>query len=85
MGDRKPSYSVERMRLELQLEEHDDTIFKGKQRINEIDRQQKRNLQRAAVTNADLEVEKGKILENEEALGKAKAEITKNLELMVTE
>lgn len=83
MADRGPDYAVERRRQELQLEEHEDTIAKGKARIEEIVRAKKRNLNRAELANMELDAEAVKISENETSLQQRIDEIQANLRAMV--
>lgn len=82
MADRGPDYSVEAMRLRLQMDEHDDTIARGQARLLEIERAKKRNISRTDIANAELDSEADSIRENEKALEGRKAEITTNLSLM---
>jgi hypothetical protein len=82
MADRMPDYDVERLRLELAINEHEDTIAKGKERIAEIERSKQRNLQRVAIANLDLDTEAKRLLDNESALLKAIDEKKANLAAM---
>lgn len=82
MSDKGPDYSVEAMRLRLQLDEHDDTIARGQARLLEIDRAKQRNISRTAIANAELDSEAASIKENETALEARKAEINTNLSAM---
>lgn len=82
MADKTPNYGVERMRLEIQLDEHDDTIERGHSRLAEIDRAKARNIARAALQNAELDSEAALVRENEAALEGRKAEINTNLAAM---
>jgi len=83
MADRTPDYDVERLRLELEIAEHEDTIARGQSRIAEIKSQKERNLQRVTIQNADLETESKRLLDNESALLKAIDEKQANLAAMV--
>jgi hypothetical protein len=83
MADRGPNYSLERIRLQLQLEEHEDTIAKGQARLQEIERAKKRNLSRAEFANMELDAEAEKVRENEMVLTKRMDEINGNLKAMV--
>lgn len=82
MADRGPNYIVERRRLELQKEEHEDTIAKGQSRLAEIQRAKKRNLDRAELANLELDGEIEKIKENETALLGRIDELNTNLKAM---
>lgn len=83
MADRGPNYDVERRRLMLQIEEHEDTIEKGQSRLREIERAKKRNLDRAELMNLELDTEAVRVQENEESLRTRVAEIQANLKAMV--
>lgn len=85
MADKGPSYTVEHRRLELQVMEHEDTIARGKTRIDEIARAKKTNLARAELSNMELDAESARIKDNETALGARIAELRTNLDLMVKE
>lgn len=85
MADRSPNYSVERRRLELQKMEHAQTIAKGSYRIEEIETQKKMNIARAELANDELSDEVARIRANETALGKAIADLDKNIEAMTKE
>lgn len=82
MVDRGPNYTLERRRLELQREEHEDTIAKGQSRLAEIERAKKRNLSRAELANMELDSEAGKVGENEASLHGRIEEIDTNLKAM---
>ena len=83
MADRGPNYAIERLRLEAQIADHDDTIEAGRSRKAAIERSKAANLRRAQLANMDLDAEVASINENEAALQSKKAEITKNLTAMV--
>jgi hypothetical protein len=83
MADRGPNYTVERRRLELQREEHEDTIAKGQSRLGEIERAKKRNIDRAELANLELDSEAEKVKENETALRGKIEEINTNLKAML--
>ena len=83
MADKGPNYTIERIRLELQIEDHEDTIAKGQARLQEIERAKKRNLSRTDLANRELDDEGSKIHENEEVTRKRIEEIQVNLKAMV--
>jgi hypothetical protein len=83
MADRGPNYDVERRRLMMQVEEHEDTIEKGHSRLAEIERAKKRNSGRAELANLELDVEADSIRENEISLHVRIEEIQVNLKAMV--
>jgi len=83
MADKGPDYRVERLRLEVQRDEHELTIQKGESRLLEIERQKRLNTRRAEIANADLDSEADKIRTNNEALTGAIEEIDSNLSKMV--
>lgn len=85
MADRGPNYAIERRRLEIQVDEHLDTIAKGQARLAEIERSQKRNVDRAELANLELDQEAERIRENEAALKSKIKETEKNLVAMVKE
>lgn len=82
MSDRGPNWTIERARLEAAIEDHDDTISQGKDRLASIERSKAANLRRATLANLDLDAEAATIRENEQALESKKAEIRKNLATM---
>lgn len=82
MSDRGPNYDVERRRLTLAIEEHEDTVEKGHSRIAEIERAKKRNMSRAELANMELDSEAEKIRENETALKSKIDEINANMKAM---
>lgn len=85
MADKGHNYTVERRRLELQLLEHEDTIARGRTRVDEIARAKKTNIARAELANMELDSESARIQDNETALGARIAELRTNLDLMVKE
>jgi chromosome segregation ATPase len=82
MADRGPNWTVERVRLEAQIEDHEDTIAAGTARLNAIARAKAANQRRADLANLDLDAEAQTIRENEAALKAKQADIRKNLEAM---
>ncbi len=83
MADRGPNYSVERRRFELAKMEHNQTIQRQSQRLEDIDTQKNMNLARAELANMELDDEAEKIKVNQQALKAKIAEIDKNLDLMI--
>lgn len=82
MPDAGPNYSVERRRLNVQKLEHEQTIAKGKNRLDEIQLQKELNVQRAELLNDELDDEASRIKANEGALRRAMVDIDKKIELM---
>lgn len=85
MADNGPNYSVERRRLHVQKLEHEQTIAKGRSRLDDIQLQKNLNTQRAELLNDELGDEAARIKSNEAALHKAMGDIDKKLELMTKE
>lgn len=83
MADKGPNYTVERRRLELQIEEHEDTIAKGSARLQEIERAKKLNMARAELANLALDGEAALVAENEATLQARITEIKTNLSAMI--
>lgn len=84
MADKGPNYTVERVRKEADLADHDDTIAAGRARLGAIERGKAANQRRTDLANMDLDAEAASIRENEKALELKKAEIQKNLDAMTT-
>lgn len=85
MADAGPNYTVERRRLLLAKMEHEQSIQKGRARIEEIERQKKLNIARIELQNEELDDEVGRIKANEDSLKTTMTEIDKKLDLMVKE
>jgi hypothetical protein len=62
--------------------EHNQTIQRQSQRLEDIDTQKNMNLARAELANMELDDEAEKIKVNQQALKAKIAEIDKNLDLM---
>lgn len=84
MADKTPDYTVSRRKLELEILQHRDTIARGLERIEGIERAKALNLGRAEIANMDLDSEASSIRANQAALEETIKEIETNLELMVT-
>lgn len=82
MADLGPNYTVEAMRLEMQIKQHRQSISKGRARQDDIELQKELNLADAAIRNADLDEEARKITLNEQALTVQIGNIEKNLAAM---
>ncbi|MGV0984978.1 MAG: hypothetical protein ACOYB2_10515 [Limnohabitans sp.] len=85
MADKGPNYAISRKKLELEIENHQDTIAKGDARLADIERAKKMNLRRVEVANLELDEEAAKINENKAALEGKIAEIQTNIDLMAKE
>ena len=83
MADKGPNYDLSRKRLALENEEHELTIFKGEQRINEIERSKRMNLMRVEMANDELDSEADRIRENNVSLRAKISDNDSNLKAMV--
>lgn len=83
MADKKPDYNIERRKLKFDRLEHEQTIARGKARIDEISRQKDLNLLRVEIANAELDSEVNLIRTNESSLMRTIETIDEKLALMV--